>query len=59
MSRFRNRTDQAGDLVGKDETVVNFMQGRSYRIDALDTLKMVTASSIFGEPAYYRAGGGS
>lgn len=57
MSRFRKALGQGEDLARKDETVVNFMQGESYRINALDTLKMVTASSIFGEPAYYRAGG--
>lgn len=36
--------------------VVNFMGGYSYVINPLDTLKMVTASSIFGEPQYYREG---
>jgi len=34
----------------------NFMDGISYRINPLDTLKMVTASSVFGEPQYYRNG---
>lgn len=53
MSRFRNVLDEAR----KDETVVNFMDGESYRINPLDTLKMITASSIFGEPSYYRDGG--
>lgn len=38
----------------KEETVVNFMGGESYTINPLDTLKMVSASSIFGEPSYYR-----
>ena len=37
-----------------DETVVNFMGGDSYVINPLDTLKMISASSIFGEPSYYR-----
>lgn len=37
-----------------DETVKNFMGGDSYIINPLDTLKMITASSIFGEPSYYR-----
>lgn len=37
-----------------DETVTNFMGGDSYRINPLDTLKMISASSIFGEPSYYR-----
>ena len=39
-----------------DETVTNFMGGDSYVINPLDTLKMITASSIFGEPSYYRDG---
>ena len=34
----------------------NFMNGISYRINPVDTLKMISASSIFGEPQYYRAG---
>ena len=37
-----------------DETVKNFMGGDSYVINPLDTLKMISASSIFGEPSYYR-----
>ena len=32
------------------------MNGISYRINPVDTLKMISASSIFGEPQYYRAG---
>lgn len=36
--------------------VVNYMGGISYAWNPLDTLKLVTASSIFGEPAYYRNG---
>ena len=32
------------------------MGGISYKINPLDTLKMVTASSIFAEPQYYRDG---
>ena len=34
----------------------NFMDGISYRINPVDTLKMISASSVFGEPQYYRAG---
>ena len=41
-----------------DETVKNFMGGDSYVINPLDTLKMITASSIFGEPSYYRGSRG-
>lgn len=59
MSRFREVLSQQrqGEAARKEETVVNFMGGESYVINALDTLKMVTASSIFGEPSYYREGG--
>lgn len=38
------------------ETTKNFMGGDSYVINPLDTLKMITTSSIFGEPSYYRNG---
>ena len=31
---------------------VNFMGGISYELNPLDNMKMVTASSIFGEPQY-------
>ena len=34
----------------------NFMDGISYRVNPVDTLKMVSASSVFGEPQYYRDG---
>ena len=34
----------------------NFMDGISYRVGPVDTMKMVTASSVFGEPQYYRDG---
>ena len=41
----------------KDETVTNFMGGESFRVNPLETMKMVTASSIFGEASFYREGG--
>lgn len=34
----------------------NFMNGISYRVGPLATLKMLSASSVFGEPQYYRDG---
>ena len=37
-----------------DEITINFMGGDSYKFNPINTLKMVSASSIFGEPAYYR-----
>lgn len=40
----------------KKGAVTNFMGGTSYEWNPIDTLKMVTASSIFGEPQYYRDG---
>ena len=40
----------------KVKRVTNFMGGNSFEINAIDTMKMITASSIFGEPQYYRAG---
>jgi len=41
----------------KDKNAVtNFMGGISYTLNPLDTLKMISASSIFGEPSYYRNG---
>ena len=37
----------------------NFMGGMSYEVNPLDTLKLISASSIFGEPQYYRDGDGA
>ena len=36
---------------------INFMGGISYKLNPLDTLKIITASSIFGEAQYYNDGG--
>lgn len=43
--------------VEKKKPIVNFMGGISYKFNPLDTLKMMSASSIFGEPQYYRKSG--
>jgi 60 kDa SS-A/Ro ribonucleoprotein len=40
----------------EDLVVENFMGGSSYKLSPLQTLKIVAASSIFGEPQYYRDG---
>jgi 60 kDa SS-A/Ro ribonucleoprotein len=40
----------------KKNPVINFMGGISYQLNPVDTLKMITSSSIFGEPQYYRKG---
>ncbi len=39
-----------------NEKVENFMGGNSYKLSPVQTLKIVAASSIFGEPQYYRDG---
>lgn len=44
---------QEANSLRLDETVTNFMGGDSYVVNPLDTLKMISASSIFGEPQYY------
>lgn len=49
VSEMKERND-----LRLDETVTNFMGGDSYVLTPVETLKMVTASSIFGEPSYYR-----
>ena len=38
-----------------DEIVKNFMGGESYKLNPIDSLRMIAASSIFGEPSYYRS----
>lgn len=43
----------------EDAVVENFMGGNSYKLSPIQTLKIVAASSIFGEPQYYRDGEGS
>lgn len=54
MSKAVSEMNQTNSL-RREEAVVNFMGGDSYVINPLDTLKMITASSIFGEPSYYRS----
>ena len=56
MSKLSNAVfemEEKNDL-RLNETVTNFMGGDSYVLTPVETLKMVTASSIFGEPSYYR-----
>ena len=40
----------------KEAIVRNFMNGESFRVNPLLTLKMISASSVFGEASYYRDG---
>lgn len=50
MSRIANEVKKNRGTT----TVTNFMGGKNYTLSALQTLKMITASSVFGEPSYYR-----
>lgn len=50
FSKKPSDTDQAFE---KDREI-NFMDGISYRVNPIDSLKLVAGSSIFGEPSYYR-----
>lgn len=59
MSRLSKvvKEQRAATVLQKDKVVKNFMDGESYVYSPLATLKMISASSIFGEPSYYRDGG--
>lgn len=35
-------------------TEINFMGGHSFKLNPLETLRLIASSSIFGEPSYYR-----
>ena len=58
MSRMTREitAQRKGQIMQVKNPVVNCMGGISYQWNPVDTLKMITASSIFGEPAYYRNG---
>lgn len=59
MSRLSKvvKEQREATVLQKDKVVKNFMDGESYSYSPLATLKMISASSIFGEPSYYRDGG--
>ena len=40
----------------EDAVVANFMDGNSYTLTPISRLRIISASSIFGEPQYYRDG---
>ena len=56
MSRISNAVKNSGADEGlrMAETHKNFMDGDSYQVDPITRMKLVAASSIFGEPSYYR-----
>ena len=53
---FLTRSVKEQRNMEKISAEINYMAGISFKINPIDTLKMVTASSIFGEPQYYRNG---
>lgn len=57
MSKISKAVSQMNENnnLRKDEIVTNFMGGDSCKLNPLDTLKMIAASSIFGEASYYRS----
>lgn len=57
MGRLSKHSVKNENIKYADRVVKNFMNGNSYSLSPLETLKMIAASSIFGEPQYYRAGG--
>ena len=58
MSRLTKYSSKETSLVNQfaETSVTNFMGGNSYTLNPIDTLRIVAASSIFGEPQYYRDG---
>lgn len=53
MNRITKAVNQLN--AKKNDTVINFMGGESYTLNPMETLRMIAASSIFGEPSYYRS----
>lgn len=62
MSKFKEHATKkvAAEKIDEkkvsESRVTNFMGGNSYTLNPVDTLRIVAASSIFGEPSYYRDG---
>lgn len=56
MSKFTKHSVKASadHKSFQNKAVTNFDGGTSYTLNPLDTLRIVAASSIFGEPSYYR-----
>jgi hypothetical protein len=55
LSKYASKeAGQTAEFYGS--AVENFMGGTSFEVSPLQTLRIVAASSIFGEPQYYRDG---
>ncbi len=60
MSKFTANAVKPGlSQKHKAQAVTNYMDGTSYELDPISTLRIVTTSSIFGEPQYYVDGDSS
>lgn len=55
LSKYNNKAE-ADHRQYAETAVENYMGGTSYTLNPLDTLRIIAASSIFGEPQYYRKG---
>jgi len=60
MSKLSSYADKRTAKINEygETSVTNYMGGNSYTLNPIDTLRIVAASSIFGEPQYYREGVG-
>lgn len=56
MAKGKMKDNYEKETLRLEETETNFMGGDCYTVDPILKLKMVTASSIFGEPTYYPVG---
>lgn len=56
FSRFTKKSE-ADYAKHKNEQIINFMDGISYKTNPLLELEMVAASAIFGEKSYYKKDG--
>jgi len=56
LSEFSKKTT-AQDNTERASAVENFMGGTSFKINPIDSLRIVAASGIFGEVQYYRESG--
>lgn len=58
MSKLRtfSKKRTKSEIEAAKTRVTNFMGGNLYELNYLNTLKIISMSSIFGEPSYYRSG---
>lgn len=52
IAKAAKKVRSAGKANAVANAVINYMGGISYELSPIESLKMVTTSSIFAEPAY-------